>query len=170
MESRGRVRNLLPLPGLKEVIRFTKDAHLSGCWLEKPEPSGAIHVGRPFEEAWSIRGSHLNVLEKQSALPLHTGRVDRWITHFDLTECIYQLVAESQIPHKIITNCLLLLIEILSWRFCGGVDFPKLIHQYVVSDAHNLMFLKRSAHSRSMRVASRFSFSNISSLCIWLRA
>ena len=35
-------------------------------------------------------------------------------TQFYLTECIHQFVLESQLPQKLSTYCLLLLIEILS--------------------------------------------------------
>ena len=37
-------------------------------------------------------------------------------------------------PITLSTSCLLLLIRILSWRFCGGVDFLKLIVNYIVWD------------------------------------
>ena len=45
-----------------------------------------------------------------------------------LTECIYQLVLKGQLPDNIV----ILLINILSWRFCGGVDFLILLIKYVL--------------------------------------
>jgi len=37
-------------------------------------------------------------------------------------------------PTKSLTYCWLFLIRILSWRFCGGVHFLKLINEFIVSD------------------------------------
>ena len=51
-----------------------------------------------------------------------------------LTEHIYQLILERQLPHNNVSLLLPLLIETLSRRFCGGVDFLKLINKHIVSD------------------------------------
>ena len=47
---------------------------------------------------------------------------------------IYQSVLEGRLSQKSSTYCLLLLIEILSTRFCGGVDFLKPINGCIVSN------------------------------------
>ena len=52
-----------------------------------------------------------------------------------LTECIHWLVSESQHPRKIVTLLFTITyIQLLSRRFCGWVDFPRLIHNHIVSD------------------------------------
>jgi len=51
------------------------------------------------------------------------------------------MVLESQLPHKRSTYCFLLLIKILSWRFCGGVDFLKLIDKYIICSKTNSQIL-----------------------------
>ena len=65
-----------------------------------------------------------------------------------LTECIYQFVLESQSPQKLSTYCLLLLIKIFRWRFCGGVDFLISINEYIVTDKSG--HLSRSCSSNSL--------------------
>ena len=52
------------------------------------------------------------------------------VQRYDLTLCIYYLVLGSKLPQKSATYCLRLLVNILSRRFCGGVDFLKLIDKY----------------------------------------
>ena len=49
--------------------------------------------------------------------------------HSHLTKCIYEFVSQSQLPTISSTYCLLSLIQISSWRFCGGVDLLKLINK-----------------------------------------
>ena len=50
-----------------------------------------------------------------------------------LPECIDSSVLESQLlPHKIVNLSFKISNQILSWRFCGGVYFLKLIN--IVSD------------------------------------
>ena len=56
------------------------------------------------------------------------------MTH--LPHRIFFAISYRKSTHKIVNSFLLLLMRILSWRFCGGVDFLKLIHEYVVSDKH----------------------------------
>ena len=47
---------------------------------------------------------------------------------------MYLLISFRKPPTKSSTYCFLLQIKMLSWRFCGGVDFLKLINKYIVSD------------------------------------
>jgi len=49
-------------------------------------------------------------------------------------DVLYQSVLESHPPPNFSTYCLLFPIEMLVWRFCGEVDFQKLINEYIVSD------------------------------------
>ena len=49
-----------------------------------------------------------------------------------LSHRIYLLISSTKSTPP--QNRQLILIEILSWRFCGGVDSLKLINKYIVSD------------------------------------
>ena len=60
-------------------------------------------------------------------------KYDKFAQQIYLTECIYWLVLVNFLT-KSSTYCLLLQIKILSLRFCGGLDFLKLITEYIVSD------------------------------------
>ena len=51
-----------------------------------------------------------------------------------LTECIYQLVLQSQLPHKIVDLMFTITNQKVSLRFRGGVDPLKLIDKCIVPD------------------------------------
>ena len=86
------------------------------------------------------------VLEGRAVSYERSGPVRGWEWHQRtyLTECVYLLVLESQLPHKIVHICGLLLMEVPSRRFCGGVDFLDLSNKHIVPDKScSLLFAYR---------------------------
>ena len=51
-----------------------------------------------------------------------------------LTKCIYYLVLESQLHHKIVNLLFAIINQNIKLTICGGVDFLKFIETYIVSD------------------------------------
>ena len=63
-------------------------------------------------------------------------KIVRWSkflwTQFRSYKCVDEWFYKVNFPTKSLIYCLLLLNEIISWRFCGGVDFLKPFYQYTV--------------------------------------
>ena len=58
-----------------------------------------------------------------------------WSSGFDLTKLIIQMDLGSQLPRKIVDLLFTITdLKLLSWRFCGGVDFVKPFNEYTVRD------------------------------------
>jgi len=58
-----------------------------------------------------------------------------WLTRVDLTQCIYSLVLESQLPHTIVNLLFAIINQKIKLTFLGGgVDFLKLINKYIMWD------------------------------------
>ena len=63
------------------------------------------------------------------------GSLRRTRSQVHLTERIYRLVLESQLPHKIVNLLFTISDHDARYVFCGGVDFSKRIDEYMnVSD------------------------------------
>ena len=71
-----------------------------------------------------------------STCPFVAAHYDREAEgQFHLTESVYKVDLEGQHPHKTVNlSSFIITIQILSRRFCEGVDFVKLITKYIVSD------------------------------------
>ena len=51
-----------------------------------------------------------------------------------LTKCIFQLVLESQLPHTIVKILFTITTRNIKLTVLWGIDFPKLIYQYIGSN------------------------------------
>jgi hypothetical protein len=60
-----------------------------------------------------------------------SGHLNECANTLNWTQCIIDCFKKVNSPTRLSTYCLLLLIEILSCRICGGFDFLKRLHEHI---------------------------------------
>ena len=85
------------------------------------------------KEQPSTRVTHKDAIGDVHAVFRVAGSIWHNVSINKLKKCVF-INHLKNAPTKSSTYCLLLLIKMLSWRFCGRVDFLKLKKRYVLRD------------------------------------
>ena len=113
------------------LLLYHHRVQLFRVWgLFKKEVVGVRVNGFGFAARRQPRRQYRGTSLMRKQLPLGPYKVHQSC----LTECIHQLILESQLPHKIVNLLFTITHQILSRRFCRGFDLLKLTNKYIVSD------------------------------------